>query len=405
MHEEACRQYPSASILTGGNLSFRGGVRVTRKACRRVAVVTALFMGTVGTVVGWTAPASAAEAWLDVDAGYNLTCGIKQDRTMWCWGYGGQVAYYDPVRIGTAASWASVDVGGGHMCAIDTAGKAFCWGGNRYGQLGGADNNPSTAPRSIAFGGTLVTISAGGSHTCGITADARLYCWGDNRAGQLGLGTTTDWNYPRLVSAGWSAVSAGDFTTCGITTAGRAYCWGDNYFGALGIDSDVREVTTPARVAGGGTWSAIDTSGSHSCGVKSNGLYCWGANGHGELGVGYPNSSAVPVQVSSRAWSSVDADGARSGLVYDGVTCGLYTNGTRFCWGFNWRGELGLGDRTERHVPIRLNNEGSWSKITVGDNHSCGIRTSGTLQCWGDNEWGQLGLLDRVRRLYPTTVG
>jgi alpha-tubulin suppressor-like RCC1 family protein len=232
-----------------------------------------------------------------------------------------------------------------------------------------------------------------------------LYCWGDNRAGQLGLGTTTDWTSPRLVSAGWSTVSAGDFTTCGITTAGEAYCWGDNYSGALGVDSDVREVTTPTPVTGGGTWSAIDTGAAHSCGVKSNGLYCWGANDHGELGAGYPNSSTVPVRVSSHTWSSVDADGARHDAAYDGVTCGLYANGTRFCWGFNWHGQLGIGDTTDRHAPRRLTNEGPWSKVSVGDSHTCGIRTGGTLRCWGDNEWGQLGLLDRVGRLRPTTVG
>jgi alpha-tubulin suppressor-like RCC1 family protein len=362
-------------------------------------------MGAVGAALAPATPAAAAQVWLEVDAGYDLTCGVKQNRTMWCWGFGGSVAYYDPVRMGNAADWASVSVGGGHMCALKTSGEPYCWGANYYGQLGTGDNIVYQTPRAVAIARDLVSISAGGTHTCGISTEALLYCWGDNRNGGLGLGTTTDWTSPRLVSGGWSAVSAGDFNTCGITTAGRAYCWGSNYFQQLGLDSDVDQVTIPTSVAGGGTWSAIDTGAGHSCGVQPGGLYCWGANTSGELGTGYPDASGAPVRVSANAWASVDADGLRDGTGYDGVTCGLYSNGTRFCWGYNRQGQLGIGDTTDRHAPRRLTGEGSWTKVTVGGSHACGLRTGGTLQCWGDNDWGQLGLYDRVDRLRPATVG
>jgi alpha-tubulin suppressor-like RCC1 family protein len=34
----------------------------------------------------------------------------------------------------------------------------------------------------------------------------------------------------------------------------------------------------------------------------------------------------------------------------------------------------------------------SWAHVAVGLYHTCGIRTDGTLWCWGFNDYGQLGL-------------
>ena len=100
----------------------------------------------------------------------------------------------------------------------------------------------------------------------------------------------------------------------------------------------------------------------------------------------------------------MDGGGHQSNLTYDSSTCGLFTNGTRFCWGINRNGQLGLGGTTERHAPIRNTAETAWSLVSVGDRHTCGIRTSGLLQCWGANADGQLGLGTNTDRDRPTTV-
>ena len=254
----------------------------------------------------FAAPASAADAWLDVSAGHDYTCGVKQDNTLWCWGYSSSRNYGNrPVQLSPSIAWASVSVAIHHACALTTAGEPYCWGGNRYGELGVFDNTTYTTPRSVAIARTMVTISAGGSSTCAIDRLQNLFCWGDNRSGELGLGTTTNWNYPQLVGAGWSTVSVGDFTACGVGTDATGYCWGSNYYGELGIGDVAEDQLSPVPVAGGLAWSDIDNSSDHSCGVTtSHRLYCWGNNGNGELGVGFPTAFNTPVRVTNvSTWS------------------------------------------------------------------------------------------------------
>ena len=50
--------------------------------------------------------------------------------------------------------------------------------------------------------------------------------------------------------------------------------------------------------------------------------------------------------------------------------CGLRTNGTITCWGFNNDGQA-------------IAPGGQYSAVTAGGNHSCGLRTDGTIICWG----------------------
>jgi len=103
-----------------------------------------------------------------------------------------------------------------------------------------------------------------------------------------------------------------------------------------------------------------------------------------------------PALVSTHAWQAVSMGSSH--------TCGLYTDGTRFCWGSNFSGQLGLGDTTTRLRPIRILSEGAWSAISTSSNQSCGIRTSGALYCWGQNNHGQVGNGTTTDRLRPTLV-
>ncbi len=45
-----------------------------------------------------------------------------------------------------------------------------------------------------------------------------------------------------------------------------------------------------------------------------------------------------------------------------------------------------------------------WARISTGSSHTCGVRTDRSLWCWGYNSDGQLGLGDRTDRLVPTRV-
>ena len=57
-------------------------------------------------------------------------------------------------------------------------------------------------------------------------------------------------------------------------------------------------------------------------------------------------------------------------------TCGLKSDGTLACWGYNGFGQVAPPD-------------GTFTQVAAGAEHTCGLKTDGTLACWGVNNDGQ----------------
>jgi alpha-tubulin suppressor-like RCC1 family protein len=72
-------------------------------------------------------------------------------------------------------------------------------------------------------------------------------------------------------------------------------------------------------------------------------------------------------------------------------TCGVQHDGTLWCWGDNFYGQLGDGGTTMQLSPEQIGGATTWTDITAGEDHTCGLQTDGTLWCWGFNGYGQLG--------------
>jgi len=91
--------------------------------------------------------AGDATNWRSVSTHSLHSCGVKHDNTMWCWGenFHGTIGNGfdsptgreepDPVQIGNA-DWLTVGVGFDHTCAIKQDNTMWCWGENNKGQLG-----------------------------------------------------------------------------------------------------------------------------------------------------------------------------------------------------------------------------------------------------------------------------
>ena len=58
-------------------------------------------------------------------------------------------------------------------------------------------------------------------------------------------------------------------------------------------------------------------------------------------------------------------------------TCGIRTDKTLKCWGFNLYGQVGKAPA------------GTFKWVTSGLGHSCAMSTDDLLYCWGRNDWGQ----------------
>lgn len=72
-------------------------------------------------------------------------------------------------------------------------------------------------------------------------------------------------------------------------------------------------------------------------------------------------------------------------------TCALNTEGTAYCWGDNFNGQLGNGGSANSNLPTKVSTNLKFVAITSGQAHTCAITSGGVAYCWGDNSWGQLG--------------
>ena len=54
----------------------------------------------------------------------------------------------------------------------------------------------------------------------------------------------------------------------------------------------------------------------------------------------------------------------------EGHTCGVKTDGTVACWGYDSAGDT---------IPP----SGTFSQVSAGPDHTCGVKTDGTVACWG----------------------
>jgi alpha-tubulin suppressor-like RCC1 family protein len=74
-------------------------------------------------------------------------------------------------------------------------------------------------------------------------------------------------------------------------------------------------------------------------------------------------------------------------------SCGVTTEGSAYCWGFNDGGQLGNGstDRVAHATPEAVTGGLAFQSVSTGLFHSCGLTTDGAAYCWGWNNLGQLG--------------
>jgi alpha-tubulin suppressor-like RCC1 family protein len=156
------------------------------------------------------------------------------------------------------------------------------------------------------------------------------------------------------------------------------------------------------RMSPGAPWIHVATGALHTCGIRADGtLWCWGYNYYGELGTGSQTPQDRPQQVTTPAaggWASITTGG--------GHTCAIRTNGTLWCWGSNGLGQLGIGSHTDQDRPQQVTAPaaGGWASVTGGGGHTCAIRTNGTLWCWGYNIYGQLGIGNHTDQDRPQQV-
>src|SRR5262249_5683353 len=149
--------------------------------------------------------------------------------------------------------------------------------------------------------------------------------------------------------------------------------------------STVQSTTAVQVTALGASVADVATGeGAHSCARKTDGtLWCWGYNANGQLGNGSTTQSTTPIQVASLDASVAQvARGKRH-------ACERKLDGTLWCWRYNNYGQLGNGSTAQSAAPVQVAALGtSVAEVATAYQHTCARKTDGTLWCWGYNYYG-----------------
>jgi alpha-tubulin suppressor-like RCC1 family protein len=390
---------PAGTAITPGfTVSVRDASGYLAPVTTDVSVAITSGTGTAGSVLGGTRTRStlAGIAIFDdlvvdqIGAGYTLTANAL----------GLASATSDPFSVRGPGIPMQIDLGRGwgyyHALSVhcgltsgglSSGGLAYCWG-SRDGLLGDGSRDSSYVPRAVVGGLAFTQLAGGGEHRCGLTSGGAAYCWGHNWTGQLGDGSDDDRMVPVPVAGGlvFVQIAAGHNHTCGLTSSGAAYCWGANTYGQLG-DGSTETRLLPEPVGGGLLFSGLVTGGEHTCGLTIGGVaYCWGNDPYGQLGTGGTGggTSVLPAAVSGALVFTDLAAGSS-------YTCGLLGDGSAYCWGANFSGQLGDGTLVSRSLPTPVAGGLSFSSLAAGVVHTCGLTSGGVAYCWGDNQNGQMG--------------
>jgi len=271
------------------------------------------------------------------------------------------------------------------------------------------------------------TFGSIGATFCGVDNSNHVYCWGENGSGQLGIdnaGADVDTPLQVLGVGGVGNLAdisdvgfGGDYLVCSAGTDGTLFCWGANTYGGLGDNTTVLK-DTPIQVLGvygSGYLTDIASFGSgagHSCASKTDGTaFCWGYNFYGQLGDDHQGTNtSTPVQVVGVGGSGflTSVDSVRVGGLN---TCAIKTDDSVFCWGYNAFYQLGDRTKSVKDTPVQvLGVDGSGylsdvADVGVGVSYVCAVKTDGTVYCWGNNASGQLGIDSATSSMgYPTQV-
>lgn len=276
------------------------------------------------------------------------------------------------------------------------------------------NTGPTAGGTSVSVGGlTFVQISSGEQHSLGLMSDGSVWAWGNNSNGQLGIGPgVNSSNIPRRVLGvggtgyltGVKQIAAGYVHSLALTDNGEVLGWGSDSHGNLGQGSNLsRNVPIFVKgIGGSGTLSgivSISAGYEHSLAATSAGeALAWGWNWMGEIGVGNTTDVNLPTKVLG-----LGGNGYLAGVTK--VAAGwlssyaLGNGGSVYSWGWNGANQLGDGTSSWNTLtPVQVLGMGGTgllggvTSLSAGYGHVLATVTGSTgLIGWGSNAYGQLG--------------
>lgn len=375
-----------------------------------------------------------------------LTCGIRADSSLWCWGendngrlgvgttaVAADTTHRDvPTKVTGLSNVRRVSIGD-IVCAVDSGGIVSCWGPNEDFELGLGNNvGPETCPFDTPCSdhpvrvpalSNILDVQAGSRTTCVRDGTERVFCWGADDFGNIGA-VTTDTCGPldapcarTPIDIGLTAesLSLGSASACAarfVNLRDRLFCWGRADHGDLGIvpteicfsANDPDCSSTPVEVYTNQAprqVDAFDLGGQGGCLIDGSNVFCWGSGSFNHNGTGTQADVFAPTQIAlPGGFVPTDVSVGTFGACVLGTVAGGTT--TVLCWGANDHGQLGTGTRgpddcggtgcSLTPVEVTPPTGVSFTRVELGNANACGLGDDGLLYCWGADNFGQVGI-------------
>jgi len=263
--------------------------------------------------------------WSSASMGISFSAGIE-DSELYTWGnpqfgaLGNNTAaglISSPVQIGALTNWSVVSSGRNHSAAIKNDGTLWAWGYNGRGQLGveALGNNNTSSPVQVGAETNWYKVSTSQHNTAAIKTNGTLWVWGRDTDGTCGQNSVaTGRSSPVQIGSDtdWAEISTGSEFCFAIKTDGTLWSWGQNSFntGQLG-QSDFVNRSSPTQVGALTNWNKVSGAVIHALATKTDGtLWSWGSGSFGKLGQNDIISRSSPIQVGSlTSWVLPSAGG------------------------------------------------------------------------------------------------
>ncbi|MCL2129855.1 MAG: hypothetical protein FWH35_05825 [Treponema sp.] len=251
----------------------------------------------------------------------------------------------------------------------------------------GCKSQPASGIRDIYAGVADVYI---------LREDYTLWGAGYNRSGQFGSGVPGGEPGITLINddagepfSDIMSVAAGENHAVILKTDGTLWGAGDSSFGELGLGGGRLGVFTRLK-AGAAAIEGVKTiaAGNNSTFYidKDGSLWASGYNYYGELGIGSRDQQS--------SFRKVDSAGQNIKTIAAGIrhTVVLKEDGTLWAAGYNFNGQLGLGDTLDRNAFSQVRSAGNdVAAVAAGSYHTVILKKDGSVWTAGSNYWGQLG--------------
>jgi alpha-tubulin suppressor-like RCC1 family protein len=230
--------------------------------------------------------------WCQVSASIfntNFTLAVRQNGTAWAWGCnscggpgqlgdGTTVNKSSPVSVvGGFTDWCQISAGDKSSLAVRQNGTLWAWGynGGGVGMLGNNSTTNRSSPVSVVGGFTdWCQVSIGAVHSLGVRQNGTAWAWGSNSQGRLGDNTTVAKSSPISVVGGftdWCQVSAGSGHSLGVRQNGSAWGWGCGCIGRLGDNTTVNKSSPVSVIGGFNDWCQVSAGYSQSLAIRNLG--------------------------------------------------------------------------------------------------------------------------------------